>query len=259
MFCPRCGRPVSETANFCGGCGLPKAEILRLDNEKKARQQTPPIQPTPVTPPVDIGDINDTINKLNDDLNGMNVTYTPDAAPSAQPPILTTEPIISQEIKEELKTELSDKGINPSVPQLKQEDYDDSGYAAQVNPAPKEVQTPPFDAYTRQSSAQNQYSNTTGTSYGVGGYPSYPQAGNRTAQEAFKGEQNLSTVDFVWMMLISAIPFVGFFYLLYLAFVQDNNVNKRSYSRACLIVSIFMSIIGIVFVAGIIGTQFLLF
>ena len=29
MFCPRCGRAVNAEANFCGGCGLSKAEIER--------------------------------------------------------------------------------------------------------------------------------------------------------------------------------------------------------------------------------------
>ena len=35
MFCPRCGRPVSRAANFCGGCGLPKAEIERMSQPEQ--------------------------------------------------------------------------------------------------------------------------------------------------------------------------------------------------------------------------------
>lgn len=45
MYCPRCGRPVSDNANFCGGCGLPRAEILKYsrnaasdNNRQKAEE-----------------------------------------------------------------------------------------------------------------------------------------------------------------------------------------------------------------------------
>ncbi|MBR2503982.1 MAG: hypothetical protein IKB62_07655, partial [Oscillospiraceae bacterium] len=60
---------------------------------------------------------------------------------------------------------------------------------------------------------------------------------------------NLSTVDFIWMMIIAGIPVVGLIYLIVLAF-QNDNTNKRSYARASLIISIFASIIGMVFVLG---------
>ena len=46
MYCPRCGRPVSDNANFCGGCGLPRAEILKYsrnnssdNNRQKAEEK----------------------------------------------------------------------------------------------------------------------------------------------------------------------------------------------------------------------------
>lgn len=60
MFCPRCGRPVSRTANFCGGCGLPKAEIERMS------------QPAPQPVQVDINELDATISQLEGDLTGIN-------------------------------------------------------------------------------------------------------------------------------------------------------------------------------------------
>ena len=36
MYCPRCGRPVSDNANFCGGCGLPRAEILKYSRNNSS-------------------------------------------------------------------------------------------------------------------------------------------------------------------------------------------------------------------------------
>ena len=59
MFCPRCGRPVSRTANFCGGCGLPKAEIERMS------------QPAPQPEQVDINELDATISQLEGDLTGI--------------------------------------------------------------------------------------------------------------------------------------------------------------------------------------------
>ena len=36
MYCPRCGLPVSDNANFCGGCGLPRAEILKYSRNNSS-------------------------------------------------------------------------------------------------------------------------------------------------------------------------------------------------------------------------------
>ena len=67
-------------------------------------------------------------------------------------------------------------------------------------------------------------------------------------EEDFR-EEAVSTVDFIWMMVISAIPVIGFIYLIYLA-LQNDNTNKRSYARATLILSIFAVVISIVFSVG---------
>ena len=39
MFCPRCGRAVSEKANFCGGCGLSRGEIENYIRMTQPAQQ----------------------------------------------------------------------------------------------------------------------------------------------------------------------------------------------------------------------------
>ncbi len=59
MFCPRCGRPVSRTANFCGGCGLPRAEIERMS------------QPASQPAQVDVTELDATISQLEGDLTGI--------------------------------------------------------------------------------------------------------------------------------------------------------------------------------------------
>ena len=66
MYCPRCGRQVSDTANFCGGCGLPKADIIKA-NEKPVTEN-------------EVQDVHDTISQLEDDLSGLNpvTDYTTD-------------------------------------------------------------------------------------------------------------------------------------------------------------------------------------
>lgn len=99
--------------------------------------------------------------------------------------------------------------------------------------------------------------------------PNYSQYGytsanirNSTADTAYgqqtqpeiKKEVPLSTVDFVWMLLISSLPIIGLVYIIYLA-VQDNNINKRSFARANLIIALFSFVIAFVFVVGIIAAN----
>ena len=49
MFCPRCGRAVNETSNFCGGCGLSRAEIEKYMVKTEAAQPQPEVKTEPVT------------------------------------------------------------------------------------------------------------------------------------------------------------------------------------------------------------------
>ena len=47
MFCPRCGRAINENANFCGGCGLSRAEIEKfVQASKVTNDAAQPAEPT---------------------------------------------------------------------------------------------------------------------------------------------------------------------------------------------------------------------
>lgn len=214
MFCPRCGRPVSEAANFCGGCGLPKAEIARLNAEKEKEMQTPQVPTAPVVPPVDTDDVHATITRLENDLNGV-------------------EPVMFQPT-EETKADTDHNSSEES------ENSEGADYQPKTNSQP---------------TGQSQYS------AGAPGYDYTAQAQKSTYNSLYEPaannslNQNLSTVDYIWMMLISAIPFIGLFYMIYLAFIQDANVNKRSYARASLIIGVFSAVIAIVFIFGIVTSQ----
>lgn len=90
--------------------------------------------------------------------------------------------------------------------------------------------------YTAQNNPANSTDSSTQYSY-------------TAPQTPVKKSENLSTVDFIWMMVISAIPVIGLIYIIYLA-IQDNNTNKRSYARATLIIAAFSALVGIVFALG---------
>ena len=188
MFCPRCGRSVSETSNFCGGCGLSRAEIekyiVKTESQTEAAQPQPEVKAEPQT-----------------------VSW--ESAPALEAPK-------AEEAKD-----------------IKSTEYHYS-YKTATEAQPK---------------AEPSYSCTTADS--VQAEPKAEPKAEYSYTEPVKEvkNENLSTVDFIWMMVISGIPVVGLVYLIYLAF-QNDNTNKRSYARASLIVSIFASVIGIVFLLG---------
>ena len=212
MFCPRCGRPVSDTANFCGGCGLPKAEIERM-----CQVATPAPQPEKPAE-IDINDINSTISQLEGDLTGINPVenYTTDATVNTNK---VENDFLSLEISAEQKAEST---VNNEFYSVKP-DY----------------------------SAQSEYSRKAPE------YPYYSQA-KTTPQPEVKPVDNdtVGTVDFIWMMLISGIPVIGLVYLLYTAFVQNNNI-KRSWAKATLIIYAFAVVLSVVFSMGIMMTSFM--
>ena len=201
MICPRCGRPVNDTANFCGGCGLPKSEILKY-------QQPAAPAPQPVTDCTD--ELNATISQLenqlqNDDTLSVNdYTTEPASDTNTIDDVFTPSDFIRQEMKNEQK----------STPE-----------------------------YTRP-----QYNWTA---------PEYP-AHTPVTEEKQPADYNLSTVDYIWMMIIGAIPVVGLLYLLYTAFTAQNP-NKRSYARAVLITMLFSCLIASVFAMGLIMSQLAFF
>ncbi|MBQ5782541.1 MAG: zinc-ribbon domain-containing protein [Oscillospiraceae bacterium] len=176
MFCPKCGRQLSDTANFCGGCGLSKAEI-----EKYTR----PVQPVQTFAPAEQPTIADIVNDAD---------------------FASAETVADQIAETETVTE--------TVP------------VQETQPAYK----------APEASYHYSYVNNTQPTQPV--QPAVPAK-----------NENLSTVDFIWMLLISSIPVVGLVYLIYLA-IQDNNTNKRSYARATLIIAAFAVVISLVFAIG---------
>lgn len=194
MFCPRCGRAINENANFCGGCGLSRAEIEKhINASATVEQPAEPVVCEPVAEPV--------------------VTETPaEEAPVAETVAVET---VAEPVTEETETTYSYTAPEGA----------EYHYTAQTNPA-------------NNSTSQTSYT-----------YTEPVQTTTTFAAETPVKSENLSTVDFIWMMLISSIPVVGLIYIIYLA-IQNNNTNKRSYARATLIIALFGTIVGIVFGLG---------
>ena len=192
MFCPRCGRSVSETSNFCGGCGLSRAEIEKYI--VKTEPQAEAAQPQPEV--------------------------------KAEPQTVSWESAPAQEAPEA-----------ESFAETKAEEAKDIKHYSYKTAAEAQPKAEPSYSYTTADSVQAEPKAEPKAEY------SYAEPVKEVKNE------NLSTVDFIWMMVISGIPVVGLVYLIYLAF-QNDNTNKRSYARASLIVSIFASVIGIVFLLG---------
>ncbi|MBR6518947.1 MAG: hypothetical protein IKT63_04675 [Oscillospiraceae bacterium] len=197
MFCPRCGRSVNETSNFCGGCGLSRAEI------EKYIVKTEVPQPEAAQPEV-----------------------------KTEPRTVSWESAPAQEVpKAESFAENTAETKAEEAKDMKSTEYHYSYKTA------TETQPKAEPSCTTADSAQTQPKAEPKAEY------SYAEPVKEVKNE------NLSTVDFIWMMIISGIPVVGLIYLIVLAFSNDNT-NKRSYARASLIISIFASVIGIVFLLG---------
>lgn len=170
MFCPKCGRSLSDTANFCSGCGLSKVEIDRLIAQRMEAKNSCAS--------------NETQQEASDTVNQTECTDTPN--------------------------------------------QDSDSFSQQSNDYNKDYAS----SYTGTASADfRQESNYS--------YPNPPVK-----------NENLSTVDFIWVLVLSAIPFFGIFYLIYLAFIQTENTNKRSYARAVLIIGAFSVLLTFIFVFG---------
>ena len=184
MFCPRCGREVSDTANFCGGCGLPREDIVKANNK-------------PVTEN-DVADINNTISQLEDDLTGINpvTDYTTETVANTNN---ESENFVQLEMKSEEKSKDYQYGYNEKT---------------------------------------SNYRNSNGH---TDNYMNYE----------YNEETYVSTTDFIWMSIISGIPIIGIFYVLYLAFVQTENKTKRSWARSLIIITLFGGIMVFVFGLGI--------
>lgn len=216
MFCPRCGRAINENANFCGGCGLSRAEIEKFVQASKvtneAAQPEEPVNPTP----------------------------------AAQPEIIA-EPVVA-EVVAETETVVEPAAETETVVEPVAEVVTEAETTAKTAEQTTETSykyTAPEGAEYHYTAQTNPANSTTATSY------TYAQPTGASAYSTEKPvkSENLSTVDFIWMMLISSIPVVGIIYIIYLA-IQNNNTNKRSYARATLIIALFGTIVGIVFGLG---------
>ena len=207
MFCPRCGHRVSDTANFCGGCGLPRAEIIKLT------QPAAPA-PQPETAKADIDELNSTISQLENNLTGFDTleNYTTDSTISTNK---VENDFASSELRLELENNIESAPVHPAY---------ESVYSAQKD-----------YSYTQPGKTED-YSEIVMT------------------EEDFR-EEAVSTVDFIWMMLISGIPVIGFIYLIYIAFVQKENTTKSAWAKATLIIYAFAFVLSLVFSLGVIATS----
>ena len=208
MFCPRCGRAVNDTSNFCGGCGLSRAEI-----EKYVVKTTP--QPEPAPQP-------------------ETVVWESRPAEEAVKTEVVAEPV-AEVVAETAEAEF----IAEAVKETEEAKVQQYSYTA-TNSEPQQTYTQTSYTYTEPAKEEAPKAE-----------PAYTAPKTEPVYTAPKAEknENLSTVDFIWVLLISAIPVVGFIYLIYLA-CQNHNTNKRSYARASLIISAFVVVISIVFGIG---------
>ena len=205
MFCPRCGRAVNDTSNFCGGCGLSRAEIEKYVVKTTPQPEAPKAEPAP---------------------QPETVAWESRPAEEAAKTEVVAEPAEAEFIAEAVK----------ETEEAKAQQY---SYTA-TNSEPVQTYTQTSYTYTEPAKEEAPKAEPAFTA---------PEAETvSTAPKAEKSE-NLSTVDFIWILLISAIPVVGFIYLIYLA-CQNHNTNKRSYARASLIISAFVVVISIVFGIG---------
>ena len=242
MFCPRCGRPVNAEANFCGGCGLSRIEI------EKYLSKTAPQQPVQEAPQQTVQNV-----------------------PQQEVP--------QQEVPQQetvLNSTVFSEPAEEKIPQPQQEPQQSSATetnhvfwqsepAKTEEPAEKATENTADNATTSAYTDNNctyAYSYKKAESTDCAAHSSNTQSSNAqstantadavftAAAEEVKKEAPLTTVDFIWMLVLSSLPVIGLIYLIYLA-VQNNNINKRSFARATLIVAVFAFVITFVFAIGV--------
>ena len=237
MFCPRCGRPVNAEANFCGGCGLSRIEI------EKYLSKTAPQQPVQEAPQQEVSQ--QAVQDVPQQETVLNSTvFSEDAEekipqPQQEPQqssatetnhvFWQSEPAKSEEPAEKATENTADNATTSA--------YTDNNctYAYSYKKA-ESTDCAAHSSNTQSSTAQN----TANTADAV----------FTAAAEEVKKEAPLTTVDFIWMLVLSSLPVIGLIYLIYLA-VQNNNINKRSFARATLIVAVFAFVITFVFAIGV--------
>ncbi|MBQ3393569.1 MAG: hypothetical protein IJG64_00230 [Oscillospiraceae bacterium] len=203
MICPRCKRPVSDSANFCGSCGLPRAEIERFYRQQELLNiQDPKAE-----------DAEALADDLRSGLDGDNYS-------------------INDDIRTDGPTRTEHQGERR---QAFEENTENASYEP-VNASEQPVENKM--AYT----------------YAPMDPPRAPAVDMMDYEGPSHTEEPLSTVDYIWMMILSAIPVFGFFYLIYLGFFQKLSTNKSNYAKAALIVTVFAFIVMILFFVSLVRT-----
>ena len=89
--------------------------------------------------------------------------------------------------------------------------------------------------------------------------PAFQSAGNGythySQPQAYESAGNapLSVGQYIGMIILSGLPIAGFILLLIWAFSSDQNVNKKNYARAVLILALIGIALSIIFGAAAIG------
>ena len=224
MICPRCKRPVSDSANFCGSCGLPRAEIERYYREQEI------LRTSDASAPSETEDLAERLQRTLDEDNYIINSGTD----------IPRENTSFEERNRDYLIQFTDGSADTAGEELRSDPEPGEPEYSEPLPDPRET----VNGQSAFSAAAPRY-------------PEYAEPYYR--QEAVPEsepvrDQNLSTVDYVWMLIISAVPVIGILYLIYLGFIQKENVNRKSFGRAMLIVIVFTIILFCVFIAGVIST-----
>lgn len=78
----------------------------------------------------------------------------------------------------------------------------------------------------------------------------YHQQGNPQGMPPYQmpvaaGEEPLRVSQYIGMMIVGALPLIGFIMLLVWAFGGSYNTNKRNYARAILLLSVILTVVSI--------------
>ena len=242
MFCPRCGRPVNAEANFCGGCGLSRIEI------EKYLSKTAPQQPVQEAPQQEVPQ--QTVQDVPQQETVLNSTVFSEPAEEKIP---QPQQAVQQEPQQSSSTETNHvfwqsepaKAEEPAAEKATENTADNATTSAYTDNnctyAYSYKKAESTDCAAHSSNTQSSTAQSTANT---------ADAVFTAAAEEVKKEAPLTTVDFIWMLVLSSLPVIGLIYLIYLA-VQNNNINKRSFARATLIVAVFAFVITFVFMIGV--------
>jgi ribosomal protein L37E len=239
IICPRCKKPVSDSANFCGSCGLPRSEMERYyaqNPQQNADTVSPDIPP-------DSKSIN-TNNDGTDYTTNENVNTKSDPTENTSDNDFAGGESYGENLNigdnaggdiENTQTDTDDKNSLNTPGETPQDNVGGTAYKGGF--------------YTRNPGTDySSYDSGRNYDYVPPNYiPPYPTQGQNTN---LPEDQNLTTVDYIYMLILSGLPIVGIIYLIYNGFFQNKNVNRRNFARARLILMVFEIVLAFVFVLG---------